>query len=142
MPKYKFLIIMLLACFSGSAFERPEVKNVQFYNAGSENISFEELREIEDSVFRSLDPENVSQGFTTNHYWLRFTLSKPVIGEDVFYLKTGRPVTDEADLYQEQENGWKLSQSGDQLQFSSRDVAHRSTFFKVPKWFGAFRPPV
>jgi len=130
---YKFFTFFVLASITFSALANDElrVKSLQFYNVGSENISFEKLLVLEDSVFRSLDPKSVNQGFTKSHYWLRFSLTKLANGEGTFYLKTGRPVTDEADLYQKQEKGWKQSRSGDNLQFSDRDVAHRSTFFKV-----------
>ncbi len=133
MSTSRFLTFILLVCFSTAAFasEEPEVRNIQFYNAGSQSLSLKELRAIEDTAFKNLDSENISQGFTESHYWLRFSIVKPTNYDGVFYLKTGRPVTDEVDLYQMQNGAWVKSSSGDQMDFSKRDVAHRSTFFKV-----------
>lgn len=129
----KLLTLILLACFSLPLWASNEsiINDQQFYDAGTENISFEKVRSLKDSLFVPLNENDRSQGFTKNNFWLHFSLSNPTAKEKTYYLQTGRPVTDEADLYQKSEDSWYHKKSGDRLKFAERDLAHRNTIFKV-----------
>ena len=133
MRLFRFFTFFFFVLFFSpiSASDEPPLIGQQFYNAGSENISFDEVQLISNLQFKSLNASNLNQGFTKNHYWLHFSLINNDSLAKTYYLETGRPITDEADLYQNGGEEWQLKRSGDQLDFSDRDVAHRSSIFKI-----------
>ena len=133
MKIFKFLLFFALSFTSATlcAADESVLKQLRFYNAGSDNLSLQVVQEIEESYFVEVNTDNQNQGFTTNNYWLRFSLINKESIAKTYYLETGRPVTDEADLYQKVSATWLLKKSGDQIQFAERDLAHRNTNFKI-----------
>ena len=133
MKIFKFLLFFALSFTSATlcAADESVLKQLRFYNAGSDNLSLQVVQEIEESYFVEVNTDNQNQGFTTNNYWLRFSLINKESIAKTYYLETGRPVTDEADLYQKVSATWLHKKSGDQIQFAERDLAHRNTNFKI-----------
>tara|TARA_R110002050_G_scaffold11037_1_gene37562 strand:- start:3842 stop:6193 length:2352 start_codon:yes stop_codon:yes gene_type:complete len=133
MKIFRLLLLLALSFLSVSlsATDESIIKGLKFYNAGLENIDFQELKSLEEAQFVEVNATNQNQGFTANNYWLRFSLINSDSTTKTYYLETARPVTDNADLYQKVSGDWLHKQSGDQMQFSERDLAHRNTSFKI-----------
>ena len=103
----------------------------QFTNAGSLNISLNDVTQSPLLHFENLESNNQSVGFTSDSYWIRFKLENSGTESKTYYLETGRPVTDYAELYQISKAETKVFKSGDQIDFKDKQVNHRSTIFKI-----------
>ena len=81
----------------------------------------------------ALKTENDDLGFTQNNFWANLALSNPTDLDLFYYLKTALPITDLAELYIINEESGKILKtvSGDQMPFSERTYANRSTIFKI-----------
>ncbi|SRX54861.1 hybrid sensor histidine kinase/response regulator [Aequorivita sp. CIP111184] len=104
----------------------------EFYDAGKSNYELSEIQHGFSNKFLPLNSENQSTGFTTDNYWIKFKLENSNDQAKTYYLETARPITDVAELYQIS-NDDKITKfkSGDQIPFNERQVAHRSTVFKI-----------
>lgn len=103
----------------------------EYSTTGQRNLDIDEI--IKDSllVFEPLQSENESVGFTSDYYWVRFSLLNSGAATKVYYLETARPVTDLANLYQIGNQGIYFFKSGDRIPFEERQVNHRATVFKI-----------
>jgi signal transduction histidine kinase/CheY-like chemotaxis protein len=81
----------------------------------------------------ALKTENDDLGFTQNNFWAKLALNNPTNIDLFYYLKTALPITDLAELYIVNEKSGKILKtvSGDQMPFSERTYANRSTIFKI-----------
>jgi len=89
------------------------------------------ISEDSEIAYSSLTSENQSVGFSSDDYWLTFSLENTTNQENTYYLQTARPVTDIANLYQINKNEIKQFSSGDAIPFKDRQVQHRKTIFKI-----------
>lgn len=82
--------------------------------------------------FTKLENENTNLGFTDHHYWVRFTLSNESAVNKTFFLKTARPITDMADLYEVHAGQVvAITRNGDTYPFHSRKIAHRDLLYPI-----------
>ena len=104
----------------------------EFFDAGKSNYGISDLQKDASENFSPLKSENQSTGFTTHNFWIKFKLENSATETQTYYLETARPITDVAELYQIGAKD-KIFQykSGDQIPFKDRQVAHRSTIFKI-----------
>lgn len=105
----------------------------QMANVGQEQIHIEDLiagrRQLE---FEPVGTENRDLGFTTDNYWITFTLDNRTDKEFRYYLETARPITDLARFYTvDASKGYGIQQSGDGIPCAERSYQHRKTIFKV-----------
>lgn len=71
-------------------------------------------------------------GFTSDQYWVRFSLENASEKRQTFFLETARPITDRVNLYTfENENLINTQRSGDQIPFKDRALPYRASLFKV-----------
>ena len=110
----------------GELFEYAEYTNV-----GDNSFGIKELLNSNEFDYNSLQSANHSLGFTDKNYWVRFQLRNSQADQNTFYLETARPVTDIAKLYVISDGKIQVEKSGDQIPFEKRQVAHRSTVFKL-----------
>src|SRR5690606_35746963 len=104
----------------------------KFFNAGKNDWSIDEVLKNASFEYNALESENHSVGFTSNNYWVRFSLKNSTNETSTYYLETARPVTDIANLFQIGINGGTQHfKSGDKIPFSERQVKHRATVFKI-----------
>ncbi|APX98820.1 hybrid sensor histidine kinase/response regulator [Lacinutrix venerupis] len=137
-------VILLIFCLFSSAlfaqntpFNPIESKGklyeyALFAKAENPNLTIEDIISNQsDIVYNPLTSENQSVGFSSDDYWLTFSLENTTNQENTYYLETARPVTDIANLYQINNNDIKHFSSGDAIPFKDRQVKHRKTIFKI-----------
>jgi signal transduction histidine kinase/AmiR/NasT family two-component response regulator len=102
-------------------------------DAGFKNVQVEAVQDISSGLhFRPLSGEFGNLGFTDHNYWIRFSLLNATAAPLEYYLETCEPVTDNVNLYTFPGKGkWLVQRSGDNLDFSKRDLPFRSTIFKI-----------
>jgi diguanylate cyclase (GGDEF)-like protein len=95
-----------------------------------ENPSIEEVRKIEDSIWKNSSSENLNLGFTQDHYWFRVSVKSITPSEKTWFLRSKYPLLDHIDLYIFSRS--KLIEefhTGDALPFSQRPVDDLSFTF-------------
>ncbi|MCB4807055.1 response regulator [Tamlana sp. 62-3] len=135
--------ILLLTYFIGlSLFAQKQVfdtekstgnlyEYAQFTNVGDSNFSINDLRNNKSIVYSNLETDYHSVGFTSSNYWIRFKINNSSKYPKSYYLETGRPITDVANLYQINGASINLLKSGDKIPVSEKQIKHRSTIFKL-----------
>ncbi|GEQ87289.1 hybrid sensor histidine kinase/response regulator [Patiriisocius marinistellae] len=132
-----FLFLSTWNFFSQNLPFDPEVDKgqlfeyAQFTNAGENDYSINDVIENKYLKYDSILNENHSLGFTTDFYWVKFSLKNSSKEKQSYYLETARPVTDVVNLYQIDEDLIKVFNSGDQLLFEDRSQSQRQTVFKI-----------
>ncbi|HPF98403.1 MAG: 7TM diverse intracellular signaling domain-containing protein [Flavobacteriaceae bacterium] len=138
--KNLYLLVMLIIghnLFSQNGTFNPDTSNGQLYqyaefvDVGKNDLTIHQVMNNSDLNYKSLDSENHSIGFTSNNFWLRFSLENSTNQEKEYYLETARPITDIANLYQIYSHSISEFKSGDQIPKWERQVDHRSTVFKI-----------
>lgn len=140
----RFLLFIIALSYSLT-----NAQNVAFNPEGSKGELYEyasffktsKVLTIQDVIgnpnlkFNTIDSNNQSVGFTTDSYWIHFVLENSSLEPKTYYLKTARPITDIATLFQVKDSDIQVFKSGDQIPFSKRQVKHRQTIFKftIPK---------
>lgn len=111
-----------------SLYQHAEIANV-----GNEKLSIEDfLNRQSELSFRPVKNANENIGFTSDNFWVRFSLRNASTESKVYYLQTARPITDEVNLYQVDDTGEVVAKkSGDQIAFKDRDFDHRLSIFKI-----------
>ncbi len=137
--KYTLFIALFFCHFiqaQNQAFN-PETSTASLYqlarftNVGDSLYSIEDVLENKHIIYKPLESENHSVGFTSDHFWIQFKLSNSQVTERVYYLETARPITDIVNLYQISDTKIEHFKSGDQIPFKERQVNHRSSVFKI-----------
>ncbi|HLP65438.1 hybrid sensor histidine kinase/response regulator [Flavobacterium sp.] len=107
-------------------------KYTSILNVKDKNISIKEVLQIPKDKFEPLVFENTDLGFTTDNYWLHFSIKNNKSKAVSYYLETSRPIVDVAHFYKIYPNG-KISfqKSGDVIPFKERSFQHRKTIFKI-----------
>ena len=102
-----------------------------YVNVKEKKLSIVDVIASKELHFESVTSDNLSLGFTSSNYWVSFSLENSTSNNNTYYLETARPVTDLANLYVVTKDSIIKYQSGDQIPFDQRQVAHRSTVFKL-----------
>ncbi len=108
-----------------------------FLDAGQGGISLAQFQAADSAELKALDQNNTYLGFTDHQYWLRFKLENTTNTAQLYYLKTGRAVTDSAELFYSDQGDLQQASSGDQIAFADRSVANRETVFPIKLEAGA-----
>ncbi|SFD42259.1 hybrid sensor histidine kinase/response regulator [Algibacter pectinivorans] len=103
----------------------------EFANAEKTEFSISEILENSGLQYSKLESENHNIGFTSHNYWVRFKLKNSSNTTNTYYLKTARPITDHVNLYQISNGHIQHFLNGDNINFSEKQVQHRSTIFKI-----------
>jgi len=99
---------------------------------GAESISLDAVLQLDANWFATLPNSTTDLGFTSDHYWLRFSIRNELTTTKIYFLEACRPIVDVAELYTIDANGVITKQvSGDAIPFSQRDFKNRKTIFKV-----------
>lgn len=107
-------------------------KYTTILNVKDKKISIKEVLQIPKDKFEPLALENTDLGFTTDNYWLRFSIKNTTSDAVDYYLETSRPIVDVANFYKVYPDGRiTLQKSGDVIPFNERSFQHRKTIFKV-----------
>lgn len=108
-------------------------QQAEIVNVGESQYSIDEFLTLQNSLdFRPVQNSNENIGFTTDNYWVRFSLINQSDETKEYYFETARPVTDEVNLFQVNQNGNILAKkSGDQIAYDDRDFDHRQSTFKL-----------
>lgn len=107
-------------------------KYTSILNVKDRNISIKEVLQIPKDKFEPLVYENTDLGFTTDNYWLHFSIKNTTSNPVDYYLETSRPIVDVANFYKVYSDGRiTLQKSGDVIPFKERSFQHRKTIFKV-----------
>ena len=102
-----------------------------YINVKDKKLSIKDIIASKNLHFDPIKSDNLSLGFTSSNYWVSFSLENSTSNNNTYYLETARPVTDLANLYVVTKDSIIKYQSGDQIPFDQRQVAHRSTVFKL-----------
>jgi two-component system, sensor histidine kinase LadS len=141
----KLYFTLTMACLSIAVFaDGKHVNSVEKYpfsihnqseivDVGKDFVSLEEVvADKSKFVFTPLANPTTNLGFTTHHYWVRFTLTNSSKEVKKWFLETARPITDVADLYRlEADNKISLVKNGDLIPFAYRPVDHRKLLFPI-----------
>ncbi|MBL4653620.1 MAG: hypothetical protein JKY53_12280, partial [Flavobacteriales bacterium] len=84
-----------------------------------------------DLLSNALETPNPNFDFTTNSYWIKFSL-KNVSDHNDFLIETCRPLANVADLYFFNSKGeLKVFKNGTKSPFDSREIKHRKIIFPI-----------
>ncbi len=76
--------------------------------------------------------DNVNLGFTDKAYWFRFSLGNPAGTEKNIFLQISYPMIDSIRLYRpDGRGGFTVSETGDLLPFSHREVENVGFVFRI-----------
>ncbi|WP_452225351.1 7TM diverse intracellular signaling domain-containing protein [Lacinutrix chionoecetis] len=137
------VLLLFICLFSCALFSQNEVYNPsrskgQFYEYAlyakslNSDLSIKDVLENDSKLdFIPLTSENQSLGFTTEDFWLKFEIENSTNQTKTYYLQTGRPVTDVAQLFQLENDNITEFRSGDAIPFKERQVQHRKTIFRI-----------
>ncbi|WP_044625329.1 hybrid sensor histidine kinase/response regulator [Neotamlana nanhaiensis] len=103
----------------------------QFTNVGDSIFSINNILEKQNLQYQPLTTDYHSLGFTTSNYWVRFNIKNSSNQPKSFYLETGRPITDVANLYQINGSTIHTFKSGDKIPINDKQIKHRATIFKL-----------
>lgn len=149
-----FLYTILCLFFSNLLFSQFVIKNysdfdtkslhtfTKIINLKQENLSIKSVIKISDSKFKELTTENTDLGFTSDNYWLKFSIKNNSTDELKYFIETSRPIVDYANFYKVS-NGivTDIQKSGDHIPFFKRSFNHRKTIFILnlkPKEFSVY----
>lgn len=100
--------------------------------AGEKEYSFEEVRNNNNLDFVPLTSLKENLGFSSENYWLTFTLENRTDRYKQYYLETARPITDVVNLYLiDEDNDVEKQYSGDKIPFSQKTIQHRKSVFDI-----------
>ncbi|MEL0645381.1 7TM diverse intracellular signaling domain-containing protein [Olleya sp. Ti.3.14] len=103
----------------------------QYASVGNKDLSIQDILLEKNLEYQDLSSDNQSLGFTSQNYWVKFKLENTSNDKATYYLETARPVTDKANMFIVTQDSIQTFKSGDQIPFETRQVAHRSTVFKL-----------
>lgn len=135
-----WLIVLLFISIANAQFSQNENTTeaislrpiTSVFLAGQKDYSFEEIRNNSDLDFVPLSSLKENLGFSSDNYWLKFTLHNQTESFEQYYLETARPITDIVNLYLIDETGDVQKQlSGDKISFSEKTVQHRKSIFDI-----------
>ncbi|RIV38266.1 hybrid sensor histidine kinase/response regulator [Flagellimonas lutimaris] len=108
---------------------RPETSVLM---AGQRDYSFDEIRNNPNLEFVPLSSLKENLGFSSDNYWMSFTLENQTSEFAQYYLETARPITDIVNLYLVDNEGNVQEQySGDKIPFSKKTIQHRKSIFDI-----------
>lgn len=100
--------------------------------AGQQDYSFEEVRSNSKLDFVPLTSLKENLGFSSDNYWLTFTLENTTDSYNQYYLETARPITDVVNLFLiDEDNDVEKQYSGDKIPFSKKTIQHRKSIFDI-----------
>ncbi|GMN11472.1 hybrid sensor histidine kinase/response regulator [Croceitalea sp. MTPC9] len=107
--------------------------NASILSAGTQEYDFETInKKSKELPFVPLLEIKENLGFTDGNYWIKFNLENSAPQAKNYYLETGRPITDIANLYLVRANGQVSNQySGDKIPFGEKTVLHRKSIFNI-----------
>lgn len=105
----------------------------QFANVGDSLYTPQQMQKLQSTLpFKQLTQQNQNISFSTDNYWLKFSLQNNTQKRLTYYLETARPITDNVDFYWQLPNGNIVEQhSGDNMPFAQKPVQHRKTLFNI-----------
>lgn len=81
--------------------------------------------------FQPIHSDTPNIGFSQDAYWLRFELSNRGDRDLERWLEVGHPNIDQVWFYRSTPNGFEQTQTGRQVPFAQREVAHRNFIFPL-----------
>lgn len=135
------LVLCIGMLFTGQLFANNDptregfrlFQQAEYFDAGDKTFKVEEIiRKSDQLPFKPVESSNLNIGFTTSHYWVRFSLVNNDSVPHQYFLETARPITDTVILYQvSNQRVLKMQQSGDRMPFNDRAIAHRASLFSI-----------
>ena len=127
-----FFVSGQLIISDSSKFEKQSLHLDASYFEDDKNISLQEVLSLPSHRFLKFENPNTNTSFTEHNFWIKFQISNRTNEEKLYFLETGRPITDQVDLYVLK--GEKLVQkfkNGDLIPFSEKSVQHRKAIFEI-----------
>jgi len=101
-------------------------------NVKQKNLSIDEVIKISKEKFKFLENENSDLGFSTDNYWLHFSVKNETNSDLKYYLESSRPIIDFANFYKVVDGKVvDYQKSGDNIPFNERSFKQRKTLFTV-----------
>lgn len=142
-PNFRYLtcILMLLYSYMSQAqfvFDDQEVEHLSLHHYASiykdetGKLTVNQIRQFQEKKFTPLIDENTDLGFTTDKYWIKFSLRNDRKTPVYYYLETSRPIVDHANLFEFKNNRLINKQySGDDIPVQNKSVKQRKTLFNI-----------
>lgn len=139
----RYLLTLFLLFFSSIVFgqivvnESSNFEKISLHEEASifetsENISIDEVLNIPVNQFLKIESPNTNTGFTESNFWIRFQISNQTNESKLYYLETGRPITDQVDLYVfDADSLIHFYKNGDLIPFSEKSIQHRKAIFEI-----------
>jgi hypothetical protein len=108
------------------------IQQRQWTSAADTPKILQEVLSLPSHRFLKFENPNTNTSFTEHNFWIKFQISNRTNEEKLYFLETGRPITDQVDLYVLK--GEKLVQkfkNGDLIPFSEKSVQHRKAIFEI-----------
>ena len=106
--------------------------NALMADAGEREIPHHLVMEAGVLDFTPLDHENPDLGFTSNHYWIKFSVENLSGSDAEYFFETARPLTDIVDLHIYRKGRFvRTLRSGDAIPAAQRDYPHRRSIFRL-----------
>ncbi|HCQ13807.1 7TM-DISM domain-containing protein, partial [Flavobacterium sp.] len=140
-----FVTAILVLLFQNTTYSQYKIdnKNANFtqkslhkfttiFDSDEKQLSIKEVIADDKSKFVPLEDENHDLGFTSNNYWLHFSVKNDTDSDLKYYLESSRPIVDVANFYKVIDNKVvDYQKSGDNIPFKERSFKHRKTLFIV-----------
>lgn len=106
--------------------ERPSFK-LEVLKEASPKFDPEALMEKPSEAYQDVALSYTDQGFTDQSYWVKLKLTNSDSSDFKGFMQFGRPITDSTLVF----SGDRLMQSGDQIPFAKKAIAHRQNVFPI-----------
>lgn len=140
-----FVTAILVLLFQNTTYSQYKIdnKNANFsqkslhkfttiFDSDEKQLSIKEVIAHDKTKFIPLEDENHDLGFTSNNYWLHFSVKNDTDSDLKYYLESSRPIVDVANFYKVIDNKVvDYQKSGDNIPFKERSFKHRKTLFIV-----------
>jgi len=101
-------------------------------NVKKENLSVNEIIKLDKKKFELLQNENSDLGFSSDSYWLHFSIKNATKSDVKYYIESSRPIVDVANFYKVIDGKViDFQKSGDVIPFKDRSFKHRKTLFTL-----------
>lgn len=110
------------------------LKHAEFLRDPSGNLGAEQVAALAEAgtAFAPLESDHLRKGFSSDAFWLKFSLVRDAPGTERLFLVAWPPFIDRVDLFSETDAGqWRVRRAGDHVPVSERAMPVPETVFPV-----------
>jgi diguanylate cyclase (GGDEF)-like protein len=138
LKQFGFLLFFLSISFAGFTSQvayneqEPNYLGMAQYTSQDENLSLEEVRQLNSAAWNDINIKEASFGFNQRHFWFRFPLQNIHSSDTPWLLRSNYPLLDNIDVYLLANNEVVQEfHSGDTFPFNQRPIKQPSFVFPL-----------